>query len=335
MPQSTRNISLILRATGATIFAVVLWGIVSLSDQFDTVLDVPVSVETPADRSLVHPLPGSIKVRVRASGWSLLKMHATGRMECLLRPVVVGDTSERVIGFNRRELLASIRTDIPDAQQLSVTPDTLTMVLGPTGQKMVPLSPEVTIALRKGFLVIGGVRVQPDSVLLVGSRRALEDITRWPTAALALDDVHRPVTRTVAVSDTLRGMVSSTMRRAELYADVQEVAERLLSDVPVTNRASTRDTSLHLSIYPSHVDVLLRGGARDLSRIDPAAIRAYVQILEGADTLGITYPHLVLPPGVNASVVSIKPAHVRYLFRREIPAGNPVPGSGERKRTSR
>src|SRR5689334_5876227 len=131
MPQSTRNISVIVRAVGATLFAVVLWGIVSLSDQFEVAFDVPISVEMPADRALVEPIPSSIRVNVRADGWSQLKILASGRVECVLRPLTRANGDAVPVGYGARALLASIRTDIPGAQQVSVTPDTLTLVLGP------------------------------------------------------------------------------------------------------------------------------------------------------------------------------------------------------------
>jgi hypothetical protein len=307
----------VLRVAGATLFAIVLWGIVSLSDQFDTTLDVPLDVDPPPNRALTEPIPASIKVRIRASGWSLLKMLASGRVECVLRPTAGEGTGEVAVGFGRRDLLASIRTNIADAQQLGVFPDSLTLVLGAVDTKKVPLTPEIVINTRKGFQVVGAVKVSPDSITLIGSKKVLQDIASWPTAPLLLDDVHRPLSLIVAVSDTLGNIVTPVVRRADLYADVQEVAERVIPDVPIINRGTINDTSLRLVLEPPRVEVLLRGGARDLSRIDPSAIGAYVQIVEGADTLGLAYPRILLPSGYNLNVVSVKPEQIHYVFRRE------------------
>ncbi len=318
MPQPGRNRSLILRVIGATLFAAVLWTIVSLSGQFDTMLDVPLSVETPADQALVETIPQSIRVRVRASGWNLLKILATGRVECVLRPLVQVKGNEVAVGYGRRELLASIRTNIPETQQLSVAPDTLTLMLGPIERKSVAVAPEATITTRKGFQVIGGLRVSPDTIMLVGSRRVLADISSWPTERLELDDVHRPVARTVALSDTLRGIIAPLSRRVDVFADVQEVGERVFTDIPILNRGMMRDTALSLVLHPSRVQVMLRGGARDLSRIESGMLRAYVQVIPGSDTLGVAFPRILLPPGINVTVVSIKPSRIRYVFRREL-----------------
>lgn len=308
---------MVLRVAGATLFAIVLWAIVSLSDQFDTTIDVPVDVDPPPNRALTEPIPSSIKVRISASGWSLLKMLATGRVACVLRPTPPLGAEVVTIGYNKRAILSSIRTNIPEAQQLDVFPDSLTLVLGPVGTKQVPLVPEVAINTRKGFQVVGSLRLNPDTITLVGSQKALQDIVSWPTAPLMLNDVHRPIALRVMVSDTLRNIITPVVRGAELSADVQEVAERVIPDVPIVNRGTVRDTNYRLVLQPQRVEVLLRGGARDLSRLDPSTIRAYVQVIEGTDTLGIAYPRILLPPGFNLNVVSIRPQRVQYVFRRE------------------
>jgi hypothetical protein len=167
--------------------------------------------------------------------------------------------------------------------------------------------------------VIGQLRLSPDTVKLTGSRKILQDITSWPTDPLILNDVHRPVSQFVWLSDTLRGIVTPQIRRADLYADVQEVAERVFPDIPLINRGTIRDTSMHLVLQPQRVEVLVRGGARDLSRLDPSALTAYVEIIEGVDTLGVAYPHISLPSGYNLDVVTIRPERVRYFFRRVLP----------------
>jgi hypothetical protein len=321
MSQSLRNWSGILRVAGATLFAIVLWGIVTLSGQFDTILEVPITVEPPSNKALMAPIPNYLRVRTRATGWNLLKVLATRRIEAVLRPQVMTGQDMAVIGYGRRDLLASIRTTLPGAQTRSdslIFPDSLTLVLGPIATKVVPLTPEATFQTRKGFQVIGNIRLRPDSVMLTGARAVLDDITSWPTAPLLLEDVHGPVGRWIAVSDTLRGIVTPLLRRAEITADVQEVAERIFVDVPIVNRGIMRDSSFRLVLQPPRVEVLLRGGAQNLSRIDPAAIRAYVDITEGADTVGIAYPRILLPQSLDVQVVTIKPSRVRYFFRRRL-----------------
>ena len=218
MPQSSTP-SVIRRAAGALLFAVVLWGIVSLSNQFTYSFEVPLRVELPFDQALTEPIPALVRVTTRASGWSLLKMLATERTECVVYPPPMVVPGDRIVGVGRNRLLASIRTNIPDAQQVSITPDSLTLAIGSVESKDVPISPEVTINTRRGFQVIGSLRLTPDTVKLIGSKKILQDITSWPADPLVLNDVHRPVSQYLWLSDTLRGIVTPQARRVELYAE--------------------------------------------------------------------------------------------------------------------
>ena len=100
-----------------------------------------------------------------------------------------------------------------------------------------------------------------------------------------------------------------------LIADVQEVAERSFTDVPVINRGTVRDTALTLLLRPERVEVVIRGGARDLSRLDPSALVAYINVLQGVDTAGVARPRLLSLPGFT--LVSIRPDRIRYVWRRQ------------------
>ena len=58
----------------------------------------------------------------RAKGWSLLKMLATGRTEIAIRPVTRGKGDEQTITLTSRDLLNNLRMNIPDAQQIRISP---------------------------------------------------------------------------------------------------------------------------------------------------------------------------------------------------------------------
>jgi hypothetical protein len=301
----------------ATLVAIALWGIASLSDTYETTLNVPLALELPPGLALLQEAPRYIEVTMRASGWSLMKMLATGRTEIRIRPGTRSGPGQQIVRLSGRDLLTNFHTSVPDAEQIRVNPDSLTLVLGHVMSKRVPLFPEITINTRDGFLVIGSLKLSPDSVTLTGAADVLEEISVWPTEMVVLNDIHRPIRIQIAVSDTLRGVVAAQEQVAELRADVQEIAERSFSDIPIVNRGTIRDTSLSLILQPATLNVLIRGGAQNLSRLEPSNISAYVDVQEGIDTIGITRPRLILPPGF--SVVNITPGQVRYAYRRAMP----------------
>lgn len=312
-----RRRSFLLRVAGATIVALAMWGFVSLSGSYEKMIELPVLVELPAGLTLTRPIPTSIRVVVRASGWSLLKTMIIEDASLVLRPVGRGVIVDGVIGYSRQELLERLRVSLPDAEGVNFDPDSLTLAFGAITSKRVPLVARASIHPRSGFQVIGAPWLDPDTVIIAGAGPLFESIDSWPTAPVSVTDVHGSLSQWANVSDSLHPLISIQPRRVELRADIQEIGERAFSDVPLIDRVTLRDSSLRLELRPSRVEVLVRGGVRDLSRLDPTAIRAYVEVVEGVDTLGILEPRLMLPPGVNVSIVRVTPERIRYVFRRE------------------
>ncbi|MBL7986840.1 MAG: hypothetical protein JNJ94_02095 [Chlorobi bacterium] len=312
------NKASVWRVLGAVFFAALLWGITALSDTYISSMSLPLRVDLPPDQALLEPLPSTIQVTLRASGWALLKMKAAGQTECVLHPAVRGQEKQREVMVDRTALLTEVRAGLPGAEQVTnVYPDSLTMVIGRVASKRVPLIPVGAINTRQGFEVIGSYQIAPDSVTIIGSTKALQGITAWTTEPIQLEDIHQPVSRMrIRVSDTLPGVVRPTPLIAELSADVQETAERAFPDVPIINRAAARDTTLKLVLQPERVEILVRGGARDLSRLNPRLLRAWIDVAPGIDTLGYARPRLLnLPPGLR--VIRFNPERVRYLWRKE------------------
>lgn len=292
-----------------------LWAIVSLNGTYSWTLDVPLRVEVPAGRSLIERVPATLGLTIRTDGWSLVSLLVARRVEAVVRPEDVGG-GETTYLLDRADLLRSIQTTVSTGQLVSIAPDTLMLRVGPVRSRRVALRPNATIETTKGFQVIGPVRVIPDSIALNGASRALSNITSWTTQHASLKEVHSPVNHIVEVSDSMHGVIQPGTRFARIVADVQEVAERSFPDIPVFNRSVMRDTNLKLVLYPPRITVMVRGGARDLSRLSPTDIRAYVDVVEGADTNGIAQPHVTAPFGSYFTIVAIEPKSLRYLWRR-------------------
>lgn len=296
--------------------ATTLWGVVSLNGTYSWTLAVPVRVELASGESLVDPLPKVLDLTVRTDGWSLMSLVVARRVECVISPPG-HDGTERSYLLTRNELLRNIQTTIGRDQLVSIAPDSIVMRIGPVESRRVPLRAVATIETKPGFQVIGPLRVAPDSILLTGSTHVIPSIDGWTTEHATLTNIYQPVNIRVAVRDSLPGVVRPTLRTVRLIADVQEIAERSFPDIPVLNRSTMRDTNARLVLQPPRITVMVRGGSRDLSRLSPTEIRAYVEVLEGVDTLGFAQPRVTTPNGSHFSVVAFAPKQVRYLWRRD------------------
>ena len=320
-PKRRRNF---WRAFGATIIALVLWGILSLSQTYTWDLDVPLSVQIDTtQQALAEQIPSQLRVTARGDGWTLMQIAAGNSLRSEVNPaghLVSNTDSLQVFAFTERDLISSISA--PSSIRIErILPGSLRLVVTDLITKRVPLYyPNISIQTRSGFQVIGKPLVTPDSVRLSGSTEALENITHWYTKPLNLQDVYTSTRAVVPVSDSLRSVVHVIPEDAAVMVDVQEIAEVTFEDLPVLNRSTSPDTTIQLRFYPNRITVTLRGGAEELGKLTALDIIPQIELVAGVDTSGFIRPRIRLPKDVNASVINIIPQRIRYIWRKSIPA---------------
>lgn len=312
---------------GATGVAIILWGIISLSDTYVWDIEVPLQVRIDsASEALADQIPKTITLSVQGDGWTLMQMVLDGDLRCDIdvreRTASQREDSLRTYRFTQRDLTA--RINAPRSVQISNTePETLTLAVTDLARKRVPLvyDQSFKINTRPGFQIIGRPSVFPDSVTLSGSPEELEKISFWRTKPLPLNDLYGPIQEKVPVDDTLHGVVTVLPEVATVGINVQESAELVLENLRVVNRGTRSDTAVELRLYPSQLTVILRGGAGELGRLTEASVTPTVNLTYGIDTSGYVIPRVTLPSTSNATVISITPDRVRYVWRRRAEPG--------------
>lgn len=309
---------------GATGVSIILWAIISLSESYVWGVDVPLTIRIDtASEALADVVPRTLRVRAFGDGWSLMQMILDDDLECGLdlrnRSSTTRDDSLRTYPFTEQDLVS--RINAPRSIQIrNVSPGTLTLAVTDLARKRVPLvyDQAFKINTREGFQVIGRPSVYPDSVTLSGAPEALEKISFWRTQPLPLNDLHGPTQSLVPVDDTLHGVITVTPESATVSVNVQEVAELRLENLLVINRGTRVDTTHQLRLYPARVTITLRGGAGELGRLREESVIPFVNLVPGVDTSGYAIPKVTLPPYSNASIISIEPDRIRYVWRRSL-----------------
>ena len=310
---------------GATGVAIILWGIISLSESYVWGFDVPLSIRIDTtSEALAASVPRTLRVRAVGDGWSLMQMVLDDDLECDLDPrnraSILRDDSLREYRFSEQDLIS--RINAPRAVQIrDINPERVTVAVTDLARKRVPLTYDQSfkIKTRQGFQVIGRPSVYPDSVTLSGAPEALEKVSFWRTQPLPLEDLHAPLQTVVPVDDTLHGVITVIPEAATVAVNVQEVAELRLENLLVINRATQKsDSTQQLRLYPARVTITLRGGAGELGRLREESVIPFVNLLPGIDTSGYVVPRVTLPPFSNASVISIEPERIRYVWRRPL-----------------
>lgn len=303
-----RNVHIIL---ATTLFAILLWFSVSLSEHYQIHVAAPLVIQSlPPGKAISSKLPREVKLTFNDYGWRLAKLTWGSNIKWVidlntmpshLTVLTLRDFSEQLGG----------RLGI---QPISMTPESLHITLDELATKRIPVEARYTPTFRDGYGQVGWAIVQPETVSVSGARSILERIEAWPTAHQVFEQVRQPVDAVVPLNDSISSLTFSP-DQVRLRLNVQQFAEKHFSEIPIELVSVPQNREIILS--SSKLEVFVRGGIDQLSRVNSNSFRAVVDyrvILE--DTSGFIQPEVIFPPGVQ--IVRRTPERLQYVIRKKM-----------------
>lgn len=292
------------------VLSILVWLSVSMNDDYSVAIKVPFKVTNmPHNMALVNPIPKTILVRVRGTGWQLASAYLS----------TTTSISVDVSNFNKNRIVLASRDlgyslDLgSSATVLSFTPDTVVMALGPIETKKLKVVPRIEVQPRKGFIVVGPPEVSPDSVTITGAARLVGRMDTWYTERKVFKRAMNSITTTLPLSDTLAGIVALGAKTVNVGVNVQQIAENTYKDIPI--RIVNNTDSTDIILLPPTVDVTLRGGINTMSEIATDSLSVtinYNQLIHSR------VPHVkpVVKAPAALQVISIDPDSVEFVIRK-------------------
>jgi YbbR domain-containing protein len=293
------------------LFALVIWGFVTLRFEYFETFSVPLVVQNLRPGFAIRsPLPRTVLLRIHGSGWRIGMMKIAKPPECTIDLSSVN----REITVSLEKYITKVIALPSDVQVVDIFPESLTITLDGMAQKKIPVAPHCNIKFRDGYIQVGKIDVQPESITISGARSIVDTITEWATKEIILTDLHVPVRQDVALIDTTEVPLSLSQSKVLLGIDVQPFAEKILQKIPVD--ISAVPSNRQVLLFPPLIDVVVRGGISQLASVQNDEISAaiyYRSIL--IDTSGSVRPEIKVPKGLT--LVTSRPDRIEYVIRKK------------------
>jgi len=281
------------------LLSIFLWFHVVTDKVYETAFRVPIElVNTPEGLVIAGAKPDQGVVKLTGSGKQLLlaKLKSSSlRIRISIAGGKLGNNSYVVLPTD---------VELPDGIYVNgvdiVEPAEVEVRLDALMEKKVKVVPRVAIDLAPMHIQVGPVSLRPDSVLVRGPRSYVRGISVAKLEPLELSNVESQVKRIVPISVDRPG-VTYIPGRVEVTVDIQEIAERHISDVPVKLRGFP--PGLRLVPTPPRAELKVLGGAELLASLEADDFGvyidygAYLRAREGGT--GEVKPVFELPPGVK------------------------------------
>lgn len=285
-----------------------IWGSVTLSDQFFSSMDLNVRViNQPTGYASGNITPAKVSVKLKAKGWQLFSLMLSS--EKFYYVSADRDSGKITVDpFNEINENNWISGGISITE---ITPRQVSFKVEKLKFKRLKIEANADLAFSDGFGLATPVRVYPDSVLVAGPTSILDKLSSIKTRVVKLSSLDNQI-KVIADIEEPEGF-QLEFNKAELTFDVQRIVEESFNNIKVTITDVPKDRDVVL--IPNIISCSLRGGINILGKIDPDQISASLDYKEIVyDTLGSVEPKISIPG--NTQLVYIKPARLSYIIKK-------------------
>jgi len=291
----------------SVIFAVILWGSISLSDIFYTNVDVKLTLTNfPQGYTTGSLLPEKIQLRVKGQGWRLVSINVGPETE--FRVSVGGDSGMN--NLNLYDYLESNRWLLSDVEIINILPDSIRFFVERIISKKLPVNSGLELEFKPGYGLASNIIFKPDSVVVTGPFSILKKMGEIKTTNKTLSPLDSR-TETEVNLPSMNGFNYSA-NLIEVILDVQRIVDKQFENiiVDVIDIPSRKEVVL----LPNKIGFNVRGGIEILGKLKPDQFRAFIRYQSLVqDTTGSVIPFLELPK--NVTLQFVKPDRLRYVIR--------------------
>jgi len=296
-------------ATATSVFAILLWGSVKLSNEHYARVQIPFHlVNTPAGFAPSSSLPKMLELTFRGGGWHLMS-HLWDSGPGV--SVDVGSSSSYQKVLTIRDIVRLL--DIPQGLEVTdMNPDSVFITFEPYAQKKVPVLFDMTLSFADGYGLSGDPVIVPESVTVGGATTTIAGMTSWSGGHLMLGDLKTPIEHVVSVDSTDSNVLQVTPSSVSVILNVQPIAEKRIRGIPVT--VLSLPSNREVVFIPPKLDILVRGGIDQLAEFDVSDCEATVLFgdLIG-DTVYSVVPHVSIPAGLV--IIHTEPQQFQFVIR--------------------
>jgi len=292
------------------IIAIFTWFFVEAENNYKYTFKIPIVYSNLAsDKIIINKKPTFLKITLWGQGQELLSLVISRKFNYNFDLTHIDKTgtyalSAKNIRFPR----------VSDVEILNISePDSIFLNIQDLVRKKIAVKPNVKINTVPGYTVVRGFQLTPDSVIVVGTRSALDSIPHIDTENQVYNKVKRDMKKKVDLITPTIKQLRLEQQEIYLFVDIQKLMEKPLTEVPV--QITNKPDNTEVIVIPSSLDVILVGGVDLLLPVSKDDIFAYIDYYKIRDSKELYFlAYINKPEGVR--IKDVKPKRFKVLVRR-------------------
>ena len=283
---------------GAFFLAILLWLFVISGNQYSMMLDLPIEARNlNAQKTYLEEVPEYASVILKGNGRDLFKSYILQNYsEFKLVLDLDGISQEYEFILNKYFEENPSKVVLPPSYNISfvevVYPNRVKISLDEIVEKKVPIISNIHITIIDGYIQIGKIKFDPDSLVVTGPKIELDSISYVLTSKDTIFNVSK---YTSGVADILKPsrLIKYSVNKVDYLLDIQQISERIIVDIPV--KVINKVSGIRVFPSPQTVSLTVVGGVNQISQIEPSDISIVVDFLEWKLSKNFYKPKVSIP----------------------------------------
>lgn len=255
------------------VIAILLWLIVVMGNSYLQLTVIPFRIiNIPDGYVLSEPISDGAEVAFRGKGLDLLGLRGREkRIELDMRNTDVTRTF-----VMRKDMIRGIPNRLDVQVERIVGPETVTVSMEPRITRRVPVSRKfIRLEPKEGYIIVGPVKLYPDSVYVTGPKTAVNKIDSVITETETYTHLIRDFEGDLHIVPPAWDDITYSRMDVKFAADVQRIHERQIYGVPV-EVVNIPPSLSAVKAEPSVLALTISGGIDLVSKINVDSIRATI-----------------------------------------------------------
>lgn len=276
------------------LLAIFLWLFVVTGREYEAATEIPLVVKNiSSDKILISDLPDKVEVRFKGIGRSLIVLNT------FFNPQYQLDLS--AVKYYSEISLSATSVDVPSGLQIEpveiINPTKVRITLDDRSEKELVITPSVSLEIRPGFVLVGDLTIEPDSVLVSGPRSVIKELKYLTTEERIYEDLHRNLDDEIGIHlpDT---KLTPVLREVHLTAVIERLTEMDFRNISIAVRNPPKHYIVDLD--PPSVSIKVSGAVSFIKNLTSDDITAEIDFPRRWNSeINSVIPIITLPEGVK------------------------------------
>jgi len=261
---------------GSLSLAIFLWVFVKLSVSYEYEFQIPiVPLNIREGKALSQEIPETAEIVLEGKGSTLMALRWFWGSEIQFNLNLI--TIQSFWDCPTEKYASWI--SIPPGYEVTLKninyPDTIRVRLENKLEKWCTISTDsIKVVPLEGYVQVGGIQFDPDSVLISGPQSIVHKISTIATEPQSFLSVKDDISKTLDLQKPRTGLITYDIEKTNLSVEIQKLGETILENIEIQVENVPRGYTV--SVLPPHIEIYVRGGVKYLQSLKSTDFTVFV-----------------------------------------------------------